>query len=341
MKNNKPLIALSLAASVALTSVVAVSAQELVNTPTGTIPSFILPPVVTAPVALPEAAPVAPPAPAPTFAPLAYTSRSVVNEISLVVGTFPELTQTAGNPDFPRLNNEFRNNAVNHLAVRNWASGSSVLMRSDFTVENHGRFAVVSQTIQSTVLQGSPTLSFVYIIDKATGLESTQAALDAYLAGTGDFAPVAEPLEEAYILEEGYELEDEEEVEEYEEAEEYEEVEEYEDADDEAEAAYEENGLFDVVDVDGVASVLLSPSSEELEELGVELQFEPTDGSNAASFVVDDVALLSFDLDATVVMLSGEQVEVETPVSFDETTQYLVIPLDILELLLDALADME
>ena len=327
MKKNKQIVALGLAATMAVSSVTPVFAQGqgVIN-----LPSAVLPAVVPVQQEVPvEEQPVVA---QQVFAPLATSSQIALDHRGMVVGSFPQLTQVAGNPDFARLNNVFRTNVVNNISgAGTWGwEATMVPVAAVWEVNDEGRFATVTQNIT----RGFTVVSFSYIIDKYTGMEITgeqrQAIMDEEAAAA---VPVQE--EEAEGLDELPAADlvgDEEEVEEAAEEEAAAEVE-------AEEVLYEEELYFEIVELDGVLTIILGEDDPVLEAIGLGLEIAYGDEGEAtgASFLVEGEQVLVLSLGAYEVTLGGEVVDVTTPVSYDYATSTLAVPLELLEMLLDYL----
>lgn len=318
MKKNRPFVALSLATVVAITSVTPVFAQ---GARAGTLPAGILPVVVPTPVA--PAAPedvVAPEVAPQAFGALQVASHAVISDMGVMRGSFPQLTQVAGNPDFPRLNTEFRRNAT-------MASVST-----SFTVEDSAdaRFATITQVVS----QGWTNITYVFIIDKSTGLE-VDAAFVANAQQEAELQEVEEVEEvaEAEVAELEEEAEVEEEVEEN-----GEEVAEEDEEDEELEDEYEYvlEVELNIEYIDGVESILIDKDNEDFFYV---LGFEVVVDGDDVSFVYDGEEVLSFVAGEEVALIDGEEVESPAVITVEENI--ITMPLYVFELFLEHLASLD
>ncbi|MCL2616894.1 MAG: hypothetical protein FWD96_04535, partial [Defluviitaleaceae bacterium] len=163
------------------------------------------------------------------FADLAFTTRAFLDHDRAVIGRIPVLTGIGG--DFARLNHAFFTNIFRaHWNATDGAFTAGFDRATvEFTVEDFGRFAVVTQTIDfggatTRAIPRHPSQTFVYHIDKGTNTWSTEANFSQYLANiAAEEADELEglELEQAEVVEEeevADEVEDTEEAEETEEA---------------------------------------------------------------------------------------------------------------------------
>jgi len=202
MKKVKSLMAVAVAVSVTLSATVPVFA---VNAPG----RFATPePLVLAPVVADVEEEVTATVEAPIFANLAHTSRTFIDNNRIPRGTYPVLANAAQNPDFARLNRVFHNNVFaefqNH-AVTN-VIGSGLRFHASFTVEDHGQFAVITQTMErgnmNNFAQSNTVAEFVFFIDKATNRQSTEEVFNAYLEAQEEVEVEEPAIEEADYVEE-------------------------------------------------------------------------------------------------------------------------------------------
>ena len=180
MKKVRKLVALTIAASVTLSSAMPVFAM---NAPGRFATGTPMVTAVTLPAEAPQEAVV-------TFPNLAHSSRSFFDQNRIHRGYVPVLTHS----NFADLNAEMLRNTqrASREATDFGGTGRGTPtfdgLWSDFTVEDHGRFAVVTQTIRfggATSLVNPRRLEnqvFVYFIDKSNNSLSDEVAFNAYLA---------------------------------------------------------------------------------------------------------------------------------------------------------------
>jgi hypothetical protein len=198
MKRAKSIVALAVASSVTLSLAMPVFGSVFANRTPRVVPVEEVEVVVVPPTTQERLTALW------SYPNLTPGSRPFLDHNSNVRGRLPVLSPAPVGSGYETINNKFFTNMFRHhlhsadlifgdSSVSIFAGGGANFANdfdgftADFTVDNQGRYAVITQTGQfgnawDRITQKRPQAEFVTIVNKATRTEATRAQMDAYLA---------------------------------------------------------------------------------------------------------------------------------------------------------------